>query len=355
MSALVRPFKQKPRLSIPIAVAVVILLAATLIPLKYDKAVGYEVAFAGVNKELAENQKKLQELLTRIGVENVSIDVSDCEQTCTVTISELESQMEATYILEVLEGSGDDVRIVHEATPIHESQEGSFIYVIHEMYLGDESEGDEHTVQFYQQHAHVDSAHQVMIELLGFGGDVDEHLSFEVVDTDRDVVTIHTAVLGAPRVDLKEDKATQEVLDYLRQYGCIVTVVDDEGNVVKELSDESLEEIHEHEHGDDTAAKTAADSELPDGYALSQNYPNPFNPTTRIDYTIPNSQHVKLDVYNLNGQLVTTLVDGVVNAGEHSVQWDATTENGNQVASGIYLYRLTTGEATTTKKMIFTK
>ncbi len=92
------------------------------------------------------------------------------------------------------------------------------------------------------------------------------------------------------------------------------------------------------------------DETLPKEYALSQNYPNPFNPTTQITYSLPESGNVRIDVYNMMGQLVATLVNESVSAGNHTVTFDATA-----LASGIYLYRLQAGSNVFTKKMTLVK
>jgi len=90
--------------------------------------------------------------------------------------------------------------------------------------------------------------------------------------------------------------------------------------------------------------------QLPDQYSLHANYPNPFNPTTEIGFDLPDAVHVRLDIYNIMGQKVTTLVDGKREAGYHSVVWD-----GSRVASGVYLYRIEAGAFVDTKKMVFLK
>ncbi len=101
---------------------------------------------------------------------------------------------------------------------------------------------------------------------------------------------------------------------------------------------------------------TAAGAGLvPDHYALNQNYPNPFNPTTDISFSLPVAGKVTLDIYNVLGQKVTTLVDGYFDAGEHTVVWDGTDANHNPVSSGIYLYRLQAGDFSDTKKMMLVK
>ncbi|MBD3258615.1 T9SS type A sorting domain-containing protein [candidate division GN15 bacterium] len=94
---------------------------------------------------------------------------------------------------------------------------------------------------------------------------------------------------------------------------------------------------------------------LPDGFELSQNYPNPFNPTTTIDFALSTSARVKLDIFNILGRHVKTLVDGHESAGEHRIEWDATDDRGRRVATGIYLYRLQVDDAAKTRKMLFLK
>ena len=89
------------------------------------------------------------------------------------------------------------------------------------------------------------------------------------------------------------------------------------------------------------------ETSVPLTYSLSQNTPNPFNPTTQISYTIPIRTQVTLKVYNLLGQVVTTLVDGVQSPGEHTVRWEA-----GSVPSGIYFYRIVSGVYSRTMKMV---
>jgi hypothetical protein len=83
-----------------------------------------------------------------------------------------------------------------------------------------------------------------------------------------------------------------------------------------------------------------AQSVLPAEYALAQNYPNPFNPSTQLRFELPEASVVKLTVYNVLGQEVATLVNGVVEAGFQSVTWNTENSNGKSFASGVYLYRL---------------
>jgi len=87
-------------------------------------------------------------------------------------------------------------------------------------------------------------------------------------------------------------------------------------------------------------------------YSLSQNYPNPFNPKTRVEYSLERKGNVNISVFNILGQKVKTLVDAEMDAGEYSVDWESDDENGNEVASGIYFYKLTTSNYVETRKMV---
>ncbi|MGB5531447.1 MAG: T9SS type A sorting domain-containing protein, partial [Ignavibacteriaceae bacterium] len=89
---------------------------------------------------------------------------------------------------------------------------------------------------------------------------------------------------------------------------------------------------------------------IPTVYSLEQNYPNPFNPSTTLNYQLPENNHVSLKVYDILGNLVSTLVDEEMEAGYYSVNWNA-----SQLASGIYIYRIISGTYVSTKKMILMK
>lgn len=103
----------------------------------------------------------------------------------------------------------------------------------------------------------------------------------------------------------------------------------------------------------------AGGSLLPRTFALGQNYPNPFNPSTTIQIDIPGTVghdvHVRLDIYNIRGQHVRTLVDRDSEPGTYTVHWDGRNSRGERVGSGIYLYRVVAGEFTALRKMVMVK
>ena len=94
---------------------------------------------------------------------------------------------------------------------------------------------------------------------------------------------------------------------------------------------------------------------VPGAYQLYDAYPNPFNPATTLSYDLPVAGEVRLEVFNLLGQHVTTLVDEYQNAGHHDVEWNTAESGGDAVASGVYLYRLTAGDFSRSKKLILLK
>lgn len=91
---------------------------------------------------------------------------------------------------------------------------------------------------------------------------------------------------------------------------------------------------------------------VPTDFLLAQNFPNPFNPETSIRYGVPGNASVELVIFNLLGEKVRTLVDEVQPSGDYEVHWDGRNDFGQPVTSGVYYYRLKSGNVSLTKKMI---
>ena len=89
---------------------------------------------------------------------------------------------------------------------------------------------------------------------------------------------------------------------------------------------------------------------LPQSFELSQNYPNPFNPSTNISFALPTKSNVRLEIFNLLGQKVANLVQGEMEAGYHEIAWNA-----GKTPSGVYFYRLISGDKSLTRKMMLLK
>ncbi len=101
--------------------------------------------------------------------------------------------------------------------------------------------------------------------------------------------------------------------------------------------------------------QVSVEDETPYGFTLQGNYPNPFNPTTTIEFSLHQTGFAELTVYNLAGQKVRELVSGTMSEGVHSVVWNGLSDSGLPVSAGVYMSRLTMGDAVTTGRMILVK
>jgi len=103
-----------------------------------------------------------------------------------------------------------------------------------------------------------------------------------------------------------------------------------------------------------TSQYNQATPDLPDAIRIS-NYPDPFNPNTTINFYLPESGNVFLEVFNIKGQRVKTLINEHKETGSHDFMWDATDQNRRFVSSGVYFYRLSTGTNSIVNKMLLMK
>jgi hypothetical protein len=94
---------------------------------------------------------------------------------------------------------------------------------------------------------------------------------------------------------------------------------------------------------------------IPTVYALEQNYPNPFNPSTQIRYNLPEESYVNINIYDLMGRNIKSLVNTQQDAGYRIIQWNATDDLGQPVSAGMYIYTIQAGEFRQTRKMVLLK
>ena len=128
---------------------------------------------------------------------------------------------------------------------------------------------------------------------------------------------------------------------------------DGDGNASSDWFDQDNPTI-----GSENGVLTSVESDLagvPDGFNLAQNHPNPFNPSTQINYAIARSGRTQVEIFNILGSKVRTLVNAVQPAGTYSVRWDGKNDAGAVVANGVYVYRLRAGSFVDMKKMLFVK
>ena len=143
-------------------------------------------------------------------------------------------------------------------------------------------------------------------------------------------------------IDIPERKATFNFLEYGLQIiknsniSYDIKIIMGELDYVQQMSDEILENI-------------------PSIFSLSQNYPNPFNPVTKLDYNLPLRSRINISIYNVLGQEIKTLVNGVKEYGYHSTTWNGQDNVGRDMASGVYFARISSQDFTKTRKMLLVK
>ncbi len=148
-------------------------------------------------------------------------------------------------------------------------------------------------------------------------------------------------LLGCPIYDTSDDRMSSG------KYGVYSAEFDDDGipgyydNIVVNSLTTSVDDNSE--------------TGLPNGFSLEQNYPNPFNPETQISYQLATGGYISLNIYDLLGREIKTLVSEDQPSGNYTVSWNGKDESGNIVPSGIYLYTLNAGNIVESKKMILMK
>ena len=115
---------------------------------------------------------------------------------------------------------------------------------------------------------------------------------------------------------------------------------------VKELNRSSLVQV---------TVKVVNNPALPKDFWCGQNYPNPFNLKTVIEYRLPRDGEVKLTIYNVVGQRVKTLINGFQKAGYKNIHWDKRNDDGKEVSSGVYFYKIDAGRYSCIKRMLILK
>ena len=216
---------------------------------------------------------------------------------------------------------------------------------------------DDFTLQGYQLPG--DTADPT-VSLTSYNGDVDVY-----ADEDMTITWDHADDIGVVQVtiELSEDGggswphtvASGPLISPVTWYpgtlitsdACVlrVTVSDGSGRTASDQSETTF-----------SMGLVSAIDDLPQyRLALGQNAPNPFNPATEISFALPRAQEIELRIYDLEGRVIRTLVNGRVESGAHTVAWRGGDDQGARVASGLYFYRLVTEDGTLTKKMTLLK
>ncbi len=347
MARFMHGISRRPRLGLGVAAVAAVVLLALVIPMKFqDNTLGYEVAFAGVDKAVAMDTDKIEALLAKLGVTGAEVNLGDCEETCKLKVTQLKSADEALLVYTAF---NDFVKLdLHgDVLELRQGDEGQ-VYRIAIM------AGDLEDCATIQR----DSACSIILEALGPDSSLERLVCISIDSCDQPIVWCDSASLGGPKIQLFGGESMDlddSTLQALEAQGFTVQRIEgDSGS-------QSLMILKVGDCGPtaaavpygDAAAKT--DPTLPEAFSLDQNYPNPFNPSTTISFSLPSAGEARLEVYNVQGQLVKTLVEGHLDAGTHQVVWDGTDGTGAEVASGVYLYRLTAGDQVETRKMSLVK
>jgi hypothetical protein len=199
----------------------------------------------------------------------------------------------------------------------------------------------------------------------GSGGDLNGDTFADFVtyfSTSLNDVGYLSIYLGGPNLDGEYDFSLSPASIPMLQteFGIGATGIGDYNN--DGINDFAFSAVESNSHariyiysGFSPATDVNEDLDVPRTHMLSQNYPNPFNPSTTISYSVPSSSHVTLQIFNSIGEIVRTLVDQRISAGEHTTQWDGTTYTGSRVASGTYFYQLSIDGVRSAKKMVLLK
>lgn len=453
MSAALRQIKRRPALSFSMATLVVVLFVATLVPFSFTRTVGYEVAIAGVNRDLAVDTAKVSTLLNALGVKDAAVTLGDCDTTCVLKISSLQSEDDVNLVTTAFAELGDfDCEGVQVRC---DTLSGTLLNKVRQMVIVNRVAtranvslnrdiaiktiknldslcgGDFNIYMTGDSAACIVGAHAFMCDSL----DSNAVIALSETCGDTMLICVPDSQGGLTKINMNDPDAQERLRElginiqdsslhagasqiWIMDNACSgkggivgrteamknALIMTERGNAnelifvdkdgvehhidlsapdaaeqLKALSldmkiirsdDGSICGIMKGPDGTETKirirpADDTADSDkaleetspeaLPDGFELKQNHPNPFNPFTRISFTIPQSEHVQLQIFNVTGRKVKTLVDGELSAGEHTYEWDSTDDSGSKVASGVYFYRLTAGDATATKKMTLIK
>jgi len=166
-------------------------------------------------------------------------------------------------------------------------------------------------------------------------------------DTDEGEVSVYTDVIDG-KAYFTYNVDNWPMADYFRRWSPLHAEDYLSGPTMRK--DQNVDIMYMEVDVNELLVGVEEDAVLPGKFELAQNYPNPFNPSTTIAYSIPARSDVSIKVYNNLGQLVTTLFNGVKEAGTHKVSWDAAS-----VSTGVYFYSINAGDFTSTKKMILLK
>jgi len=348
MHKIANSVKSRPRLGISVGLAVILLAFLTLVPFKFEKTIGYEVAIAGVDKNLAMDTDKVQEFFIQLGLCDAKFDVIGCEETCNLKITDLRTEDDAKLVVAAFDKMGNCT--LEKVNKISGERTAPLIWYVKggdnvsfSDDIGEGSHSQDITFDVAMCMQKIDDKTNIYISRVVDSLCPKSDGNFTIwVNADEGDHNLTVADPNDPRCVIIVDSLCMK---QIAGSNCI-KFCGDSGNM-------TLEDLHFSDTNENMTAKQSG--QIPEGFQLNQNYPNPFNPATTIIYSLPQNEHVTLEIFNMNGQKVKTLVDKVMGAGDHAVVWDACDDAGVKVATGVYLYKMTAGDFSDSKKMSLVK
>ncbi len=376
MKTISKQFTLRPKLSLSLCMGLAVLLLITLIPFKIERSIGYEVAIAGVNKDLAMDSEKITELLKAIGCNDATFDLGDCKVTCDLKISELKSEDDVKMVVAAFDKMGNCVvedistvegkaswNLIKHATTTIDLKECNIenidnlcadanVQIVVDHLIADLGDSM-NTFTIWSCDPEPDADGNIHLENICNSDSFQNHFVEICGDMPTGEESKVVTIVNGEKIEFSLDDENLE--QKLKELGLDITVLDADGKGCGKVCKMIICDTLVCGDSTDAAAKSTTPEELPEGYSLDQNYPNPFNPTTNINFSIPSTEHVTLEIINVLGQKVKTLIDEELSSGNHTVEWNSTNESGERVTSGMYFYRLTAGDNVTSKKMTLLK
>ncbi len=201
-------------------------------------------------------------------------------------------------------------------------------------------------IDFFNSKCNSNGAGQAMVRILNSTKHAGKTIEFQLDATVYPVVLVTNGTHTLGKISVPHVGMGMHTMTLITPAGCYDPVT---------FNCQVDRQTAEADEFDRLWAEAEAWESVPVKTTLHGNYPNPFNPSTTIRYALAEESRVSLKVYNMLGQEVVTLVDEIQSAGERSAVWNGRTASGNQVAAGVYLYTLATGNLVQTSKMIIIK
>ncbi len=385
MSKIFDNVSRRPALSAGLGIVIVLIMVMTLVPFNAQRISGYEVAIGGVHEDFAQNKDQIDELLKTLEIDGAQFEIEDCDDNCIIRFKNLETEREAVLIVTAFkklnQHDSDSIMPILEKQKVSLANEVKHLLEYQDSHVAESEEIHllvikklENNPDFAEAYA---TTYSPLVERIGQSDFLDSLLEGDDYDIKLDFLDENSPVKSLI-YPITQDPKTYNIWNPMA-YIKLITRDGRELVIKSEDFDEGLEkygldgdEIEEYaERGisislvptdrRDSSSNDASDSgetsqkALPKAFELNQNFPNPFNATTQISYILTKGSNVSLQIYNTMGQKVRTLVDEYRDAGSYSVEWDGKNDNGSDVASGVYLYKMQAGDFVDSKKMTLLK